>query len=336
MGGLKQRAIREADQSAGIVEPLAAAWQPPIHKESGLPLAMLVSGGKIVPLMVMPRNAHTSRYCKDRPCRNNAHWETTWSNYLQVAHRLVWFRAEHADWSILTALEAEGPDWAWMRATILTPEGRVIATATKHETQAGFADYREKAETGAVGRALALCGYGTQFSPELDEGERLADSPTTQAVSHARQAQDEAAEGPILAAEEEDDMGCLESAPRSSERTVPGPGPTSTATRAGSSAASAVRPAPQAAPPPDGKKTYRSAGPDPDADMTLVQKVRAHAERTGHLEDGGLHVFGGLVDELRIQPGIYNIAALSESTQARVVKILSKVPTRKAGPARVQ
>ncbi len=33
--------------------------------------------------------------------------------------------------------------------------------------------------TGAVGRALAMCGYGTQFSPELDEagGGRFADSP---------------------------------------------------------------------------------------------------------------------------------------------------------------
>ncbi len=33
--------------------------------------------------------------------------------------------------------------------------------------------------TGSVGRALALCGFGTQFSPELDEvsGGRFADSP---------------------------------------------------------------------------------------------------------------------------------------------------------------
>lgn len=33
--------------------------------------------------------------------------------------------------------------------------------------------------TGAVGRALALCGFGTQFAPELDEagGGRFADSP---------------------------------------------------------------------------------------------------------------------------------------------------------------
>jgi hypothetical protein len=53
----------------------------------------------------------------------------------------------------------------------------VIATSHKHESAAGFGDYREKAETGAIGRALALCGYGTQFAPEFDEEERLADSP---------------------------------------------------------------------------------------------------------------------------------------------------------------
>ncbi len=31
--------------------------------------------------------------------------------------------------------------------------------------------------TGSIGRALAAAGYGTQFAPELEEGERLADSP---------------------------------------------------------------------------------------------------------------------------------------------------------------
>jgi hypothetical protein len=28
-----------------------------------------------------------------------------------------------------------------------------------------------------VGRALAMLGYGTQFAPELDEGDRIVDSP---------------------------------------------------------------------------------------------------------------------------------------------------------------
>ena len=32
------------------------------------------------------------------------------------------------------------------------------------------------AETGAIGRALALCGYGTQFSTELEES-NVVDSP---------------------------------------------------------------------------------------------------------------------------------------------------------------
>jgi hypothetical protein len=35
----------------------------------------------------------------------------------------------------------------------------------------------EKAETGAIGRALALIGYGTQFAPEMDEEDRIVDSP---------------------------------------------------------------------------------------------------------------------------------------------------------------
>jgi hypothetical protein len=37
-------------------------------------------------------------------------------------------------------------------------QGFVIATARKKETEAGFTDYIEKAETGAIGRALAMCG----------------------------------------------------------------------------------------------------------------------------------------------------------------------------------
>ena len=51
------------------------------------------------------------------------------------------------------------------------------ATGTKSETAASFPDYIEKAETGAIGRALAGLGYGTQFAPELDEENRIVDSP---------------------------------------------------------------------------------------------------------------------------------------------------------------
>lgn len=97
-------------------------------------------------------------------------------DYLQVAQRLRWFREEKPDWGIETEVNRkEGETIA--RATIRDSSGRIIATATKVEDSKGFADHTEKAETGSIGRALGLVGYGTQFAPELDEGERLADAP---------------------------------------------------------------------------------------------------------------------------------------------------------------
>ena len=99
--------------------------------------------------------------------------------YLPVAWRLVWFREDHFDWAIETAI-TQTEDKATAKATIKDQTGRIIATAHKSEDIKGFFDYMEKAETGAVGRALALCGYGTQFSPEIEEGsERVVDSPIT-------------------------------------------------------------------------------------------------------------------------------------------------------------
>ena len=50
------------------------------------------------------------------------------------------------------------------------------------ESVKDFGDYLEKAETKAVGRALAMLGYGTQFAPELDEGDRIVDSPVAKIV----------------------------------------------------------------------------------------------------------------------------------------------------------
>jgi hypothetical protein len=64
-----------------------------------------------------------------------------------------------------------------MKTIIKNQEERIIATAQKKETEIGFPDYIEKAETEAIGRALAMCGYGTLQAPEFDEGERLSDSP---------------------------------------------------------------------------------------------------------------------------------------------------------------
>ncbi len=102
-------------------------------------------------------------------------------DYLEVKWRLMWFREQHpaaSGWGIRTVCEEVTEDSARYRAQIVSPEGVIVAEGTKTETKRGFADFVEKAETGAIGRALALCGYGTQFcGDELDEGERIVDSP---------------------------------------------------------------------------------------------------------------------------------------------------------------
>ena len=101
--------------------------------------------------------------------------------YLPVSARIVWFRQEHPDWSIETEMVELNHEkqYAIFRARISDGDGKLMATGTKKEDVKGFGDYLEKAETGSVGRALALCGFGTQFSPEMDETGpgRFADSP---------------------------------------------------------------------------------------------------------------------------------------------------------------
>jgi hypothetical protein len=100
------------------------------------------------------------------------------SDYLEVKYRLVWFREEHPTWSIETEFVSITDRAACARAVIRDDSGRVIATSHKAESSASFPDFMEKAETGAIGRALALIGFGTQFcADDLDEGERIVDSP---------------------------------------------------------------------------------------------------------------------------------------------------------------
>ncbi len=66
--------------------------------------------------------------------------------------------------------------YARFRAIVTDGKGG-RATGTKSECAASFPDYIEKAETGAIGRALAALGYGTQFAPEFNEEHRIVDSP---------------------------------------------------------------------------------------------------------------------------------------------------------------
>ncbi len=124
------------------------------------------------------------------------------ADYLPVQWRLVWFRTLCPEGTIETEMlhldldrETEEEAYAWnnetrrsekivkhanglavFRAVVKDGKGGV-ATGTKSEKAASFPDFIEKAETGAIGRALAALGYGTQFAPELDEEHRIVDAP---------------------------------------------------------------------------------------------------------------------------------------------------------------
>lgn len=104
-------------------------------------------------------------------------------DYLPVAWRLVWLRDERKDWTVSTTMLDHDKEqrWCLFKAEIADESGRVIATGHGSESARDFGDYLEKAETKAIGRALAILGYGTQFAPELEEGERIVDSPVATA-----------------------------------------------------------------------------------------------------------------------------------------------------------
>lgn len=97
--------------------------------------------------------------------------------YLPVAWRVVWMRDEHPDWTMRKTMLEKTDEFALFRAEILDEEGRLISDGHGSETKIDFPDFIEKAETKALGRALAYMGYGTQFAPELDEGSRIVDTP---------------------------------------------------------------------------------------------------------------------------------------------------------------
>lgn len=133
----------------------------------------------------------------------------TSKDYLPVQWRLVWFRSLCPQGTIETELvlldldrETEEEVFVWnnekrrsekvikkangiavFRAVVKDGKGG-IATGTKSEKAASFADYIEKSETGAIGRALAALGYGTQFTgDEWNESHRIVDSPVERTVS---------------------------------------------------------------------------------------------------------------------------------------------------------
>ena len=89
--------------------------------------------------------------------------------YLEVKWRLLWLRTEHPDAVIETELVRLERDEAVFRARVSLPGGG-SATGWGSESAGDFRDYVEKAETKAIGRALAALGFGTQFCQDHEFG----------------------------------------------------------------------------------------------------------------------------------------------------------------------
>lgn len=101
------------------------------------------------------------------------------SEYLEVKWRLVWMRDRHPDATIETELMSHEENTAVFRARVHIPGGGA-STGWGSESAGDFRDYLEKAETKAIGRALAALGFGTQFCPDFEFGAaagRVVDAP---------------------------------------------------------------------------------------------------------------------------------------------------------------
>lgn len=98
-------------------------------------------------------------------------------DYLEVKWRVAWLRSEHPDAVLTTELHSHENGRAIFSAHVQIPGGG-SATGWGSETVDTFENYIEKAETKAIGRALAATGFGTQFCVDFDDG-IIADAPVS-------------------------------------------------------------------------------------------------------------------------------------------------------------
>jgi len=94
--------------------------------------------------------------------------------YMNVKHRIMWFRNDHPTGAIYTEVISQDP--VVIKALVQDGDGKELATAHGSPKQQGVAKSRpyEGAETAAIGRALGFAGYGTQF---VEDEDGVVDSP---------------------------------------------------------------------------------------------------------------------------------------------------------------
>lgn len=122
-------------------------------------------------------------------------------SYMPVAARVSHFRDAHPEGTIETKIieYSISDGFAVCEATVTSGNNVLLARAQGSETRKDFGDFLEKAGTKAVGRALALSGFGTEECLDLEEGVgaegnvRIADAPV------AREPKTQTAPPPVAA-----------------------------------------------------------------------------------------------------------------------------------------
>ena len=121
-------------------------------------------------------------------------------DYVMVNERILFFRDEEAfeGWQIVTEIITVDVDNVVMKASVVNPEGVVMATGHGQEfagsTFINKTSYVENCETSAIGRALAVMGIGitesvasadevvTAMTQQSDDRKWLNDSTYSSAV----------------------------------------------------------------------------------------------------------------------------------------------------------
>jgi hypothetical protein len=123
-----------------------------------------------------PHLIQLPRKMKDKA---TGHYTTVYDDYLEVKWRLCWFRDRYPHGVLTTDEICVDLERGYARSRCVVEDGQGRrATGYGTETATDFADSCERAETRAIGRALAALGIGTQFvGQDLTEGEHVADAP---------------------------------------------------------------------------------------------------------------------------------------------------------------
>lgn len=157
-------------------EETAAVTTPPVPPKPKM---------SVMPPQSRPQNAPNYAPLSSDEVRRKYTADLKGKQYLQVAGRILLFRADHpidTGWAIKTTIMGGTTETSVVfLAEIANPEGIVVATGHGRAVAAQAGNYGgrifEKAETAAIGRALANAGYGTDEVDETESPDHLADSP---------------------------------------------------------------------------------------------------------------------------------------------------------------